>query len=69
MVRELRELCLVVSWWSSAIEMPTEVAARDELIRRFVKAEIAPVAVQAKPPPDPDRYFRRDEADLPWYWE
>ena len=36
MIRELRQVALDVARCSAAIEMPAEIAARDELIRRFV---------------------------------
>ena len=64
MIRELRYLSFTVARCSAAIEMPDVIAARDDLIRRYVKSVHPP-----EPPARPAAPSRLvDVNELPVYW-
>jgi hypothetical protein len=49
MTADVRELALWVANWGAAVERPDVVAARDDMMARFVSASIRPPAPERAP--------------------
>lgn len=54
MVRELRDVSLLVARCSAALEMPDTIRHRDDLVRRFAAAAIKPPREEWDPGRDPE---------------